>query len=257
VYNATDCYDFDVFGDGSQRVYESLAVWPNCDSILFCSWVRWESARCFYSVYLFACSDCFGCFGLRNAQYCIFNTQYTKEEYEQLVPEIIAQMQPEWTRWEFLSPSLSPFGYNETVAYDLEPLTKTQATQHWYNWTDYTNDIAIPVWAKTLVPWDFSPEEWKILRDDDAILNQIIVCEVTGRPFRVIKKELEICRMHDISLPTKHPDARHQEKLEARMWNTLFLRNCNKTGETMVSNYGAEFEGKVYSHKAYADEVYG
>jgi hypothetical protein len=26
VYNATDCYDFDVFGDGSQRVYESLAV---------------------------------------------------------------------------------------------------------------------------------------------------------------------------------------------------------------------------------------
>ena len=28
------------------------------------------------------CHDCFGCVGLRNKQYCIFNKQYTKEEYK-------------------------------------------------------------------------------------------------------------------------------------------------------------------------------
>ncbi|MDP2669631.1 MAG: hypothetical protein Q8O99_01100 [bacterium] len=35
----------------------------------------------------------FGCSNLRNKQYCIFNKQYTQEEYEQLVPKIITHMQ--------------------------------------------------------------------------------------------------------------------------------------------------------------------
>lgn len=33
------------------------------------------------------CSDCLGCVGLRKKQYCIFNQQYTKEEYERKVKE--------------------------------------------------------------------------------------------------------------------------------------------------------------------------
>ncbi len=33
------------------------------------------------------CSDCFGCVGLRHKKYCIFNEQYTKEEYEKKLKE--------------------------------------------------------------------------------------------------------------------------------------------------------------------------
>ncbi|MCR4328160.1 MAG: hypothetical protein NUV53_01445 [Patescibacteria group bacterium] len=33
------------------------------------------------------CSDCIGCINLRNKQFCIFNEQYTKEEYEKLQKE--------------------------------------------------------------------------------------------------------------------------------------------------------------------------
>ena len=33
------------------------------------------------------CKDCFGCVGLRHKQYCILNKQYSKEEYEKLVPK--------------------------------------------------------------------------------------------------------------------------------------------------------------------------
>jgi hypothetical protein len=36
---------------------------------------------CHFSSLCISCSDCFGCVGLTHKQYCIFNKQYTKEEY--------------------------------------------------------------------------------------------------------------------------------------------------------------------------------
>ncbi|MCM2339218.1 MAG: hypothetical protein NDI62_02050 [Burkholderiales bacterium] len=43
------------------------------------------SDECIDSAFLFncvGCSNCFGCVNLRNQKYCIFNKQYTKEEYK-------------------------------------------------------------------------------------------------------------------------------------------------------------------------------
>ena len=34
------------------------------------------------------CNNCFGCFGLRSKSYCIFNEQYTKEEYQRKLQEM-------------------------------------------------------------------------------------------------------------------------------------------------------------------------
>lgn len=62
-----------------------------------------DSNKCYNSTYLFncnncrdshystlcvSCSDCFGCVGLTHKQYCIFNKQYTKEEYHKKVGEL-------------------------------------------------------------------------------------------------------------------------------------------------------------------------
>ena len=71
--------------------------------------------------------DCFGCVGLRDAQYCIFNKQYMKQQYEDTVPQIIETMQAEGSWGEFFDPLLSPFGYNETVANELYPLSREEA----------------------------------------------------------------------------------------------------------------------------------
>jgi hypothetical protein len=59
--------------------------------------------------------------GLKNQQYCIFNKQYTKEEYEIIVAKIIAHMVVIGEWGEFFDPSLSPFGYNETLAMEYYP----------------------------------------------------------------------------------------------------------------------------------------
>ncbi len=47
-----------------------------------------HSDNCVGSAFLYDCkncTDCFGCTNLRNKSYCIFNQQYTKEEYNRLV----------------------------------------------------------------------------------------------------------------------------------------------------------------------------
>ena len=59
-------------------------------------------------------------------------------------------------------------------------------------------------------------KQWEELRDDDSITNKIIVCEVSGKPFRIIKQELDFYRKYSIPLPIWHPDIRHQERIKKR-----------------------------------------
>ncbi|MBU0626692.1 hypothetical protein KKH82_04665 [Patescibacteria group bacterium] len=62
----------------------------------------------------------------------------------------------------------------------------------------------------------------------DEILGQAIVCEVTGRPFRVIRSELEYYRNNQIDLPRRHPDQRHYDRMALRNPRKLFDRKCDK-----------------------------
>ena len=90
----------------------------------------------------------FGCLGLRNKQYCILNKQYTKEEYEALVPKITEHMMKTGEWGEFFPSSLSPFGYNETVASEYFPLSKEEALKQGFNWSDY--EAPFPKVEKTI-----------------------------------------------------------------------------------------------------------
>ena len=89
----------------------SMDIWPNIQYVLY-------SDSCSSSNHLF------GCIGLRNKSYCILNKQYTKEEYEVLVPRIIEHMMKTGEWGEFFPATLSPFGYNETVAMEYFPLSR-------------------------------------------------------------------------------------------------------------------------------------
>jgi hypothetical protein len=47
-------------------------------------------------------------------------------------------------------------------------------------------------------------------------LNWAIKCEVSEKPFRIIKQELEFYRKHNLPIPKKHPDIRHLERMKLR-----------------------------------------
>ena len=91
---------------------------------------------------------------------------------------------------------------------------------------------------------------------DKDILQKAIICEVSWKPFRIIKPELEFYKKHNLPLPRKHPDVRHQERLEKRPWRELYLRTCDKTWEEILSVYPEWVPFKVYSSEAYEKEIY-
>ncbi|MCX6757948.1 MAG: hypothetical protein NTZ44_03665 [Candidatus Nomurabacteria bacterium] len=67
----------------SDHVYSSLY-----SDHLYKSYFTYFSNSCTDSMFLFDCRNCINCFGcvnLRNAKYCIWNEQYSKEDYEQFI----------------------------------------------------------------------------------------------------------------------------------------------------------------------------
>jgi len=208
----------------------------------------------FYSIWCMNnVRNCFGCTGLNNKEYCILNKQYTKEEYEKLVPKIIEKMIADGEWWEFFNPSLSFFGYNETVAQEQFPLTRKEALERGYKWQEVSYDTNIPQDAKVIKGDEISIDIKKV---GDDILKMIFVCEISEKPFRIIKPELEFYRKHNLPLPRKHPDIRHEERMKLRPKRELHLRNCDKCGIEIISVYPKDFEWKVYCEKCYKKEMY-
>jgi hypothetical protein len=66
----------------SEQCYEDVL----CASI-FNTHFSYDSDECINSMFLISClglQDCLGCINLRHKRYCIFNKQYSKEEYEKI-----------------------------------------------------------------------------------------------------------------------------------------------------------------------------
>jgi hypothetical protein len=296
--NAGDCHDcmdasyglggrncYEILGaDGSRNLFGMMNVLGTNDSI-----------------YSYACYDShhiFGCAGLKNASYCILNKQYTKEQYEELVPKIIEHMRGTLEWGEFFPSSMSPFGYNETVAQEYYPMTREQAlgvgaedapdgtgrssgprlvlgqrpaeafvpdsvrSRPSFNWSDY--EPPFPKVEKT-IPASKLPTD--ITQVPDDILNWAIECEVTKKPFRIIKQELEFYRKHRLPIPKRHPDQRQLERIRLQNPRSLFERVCDcpdcaknhaaPDGKPtkFLTTYAPERSEKVYCEKCYDSEV--
>jgi hypothetical protein len=196
-------------------------------------------------------SHLFGCVGLRHKQYCILNKQYSKEEYEKLVPNLIEHMRKTDEWGEFFPVELSPFSYNETVAQEYFPMTKNEVEKRGWKWRDQKDEMPkvtkiIPA-GKLLKSIDDIP---------DDILNWAIQCEVTTRPFKIIKQELEFYRKMHLPVPHFHPDERHRQRMALRNPRKLWQRSCSKCGKDIQTTYAPERLEIVYCENCYLKEVY-
>jgi len=202
--------DISSYGSHSDHMYEWLSVWRYSRNLLFCNTIwKWEDL--IYCIEVKKSKNCFACVNLKHKEYCILNKQYTKEEYNKLVPKIIEHMVSTWEWWEFFPASISPFWYNETIAQEHFPLSKEEAIKKWFNWSNYEQPFPK---VDKIIEANQLPDNITDIPDD--ILNRAIKCEITWKPFKLIKEELTFYRKHKLSIPRRHPDQRHLDRMKLR-----------------------------------------
>lgn len=195
--------------------------------------------------------DLFGCAGLNQCSYCILNKQYSKEEYETLVPKLIKHMQANGEWGEFFPMSFSPFAYNQSRAQEYFPLTQKQAEANGIAWSTY--EPPVPV-AKKVIDASQIPE--KIADVPDEILEWAIRCDVTKKPFRIIKQELDFYRTTGLPIPKLHPDERYKNRMMQRPPRKLWERACMKCKKPITTSYAPERLEIVHCEECYLKEVY-
>jgi hypothetical protein len=188
---------------------------------------------------------------MKPGKYCILNKQYTKEEYESLVSRIIEHMRQTREWGEFFPAGISPFAYNETTAQVYFPLTREEAQARGFGWREETDDAAQ---VSRVIPAQSLPAGIDAVPDD--VLQWAVHCEATGRPFRIVKKELEFYRSHRLPVPHFHPDERHRRRMMLRNPRKLWTRPCMKCGKGMETTYAPERPEVVYCEECYLKEVY-
>ncbi len=233
----------------SSRMRFSLHSWDS-DDITYCD-------ECYNSHSLF------GCIGLRHKEYCILNKQYTKEEYDALVPKIIEGMRKTPLRFsgasegqvgewgEYPPIAQSPFAYNDTIAQDEFPLTKEEVLARGWKWQEEKDEM--PKVAK-VIDAEQLPDSIDDIPDD--VLNWAIRCEKTLRPFKLIKQELEFYRSMRLPVPRLHPDERYRGRVTLRNPRKLWKRPCMKCEKEMLTTYAPERREKLYCEVCYLKEVY-
>jgi hypothetical protein len=133
IHYSRDCYDTNIYE--GELMYECTHVGPKGYGQFF-SQLAWFSHNVYYCIDLRSCEDCFGCIGLKKRKYCIFNKQYSKEEYFELKDRIIEYMRGTKEYGEFFPIEMSPFPYNITMAQRFFPLTKDDVLSRGGKWRE-------------------------------------------------------------------------------------------------------------------------
>lgn len=251
LMGARDCLDIHIWGAQLELAYDSCVVGAGARNVVAGYYITEGCDSVYYSTFCSrGSSNLFGCVGLRHKQYCVLNKQYTKDTYEELVSKIIEKMQEEGSWGEFFPPQISMFGYNETMANDYFPLPCDEVLERGWQWCDYES----PVEAKRSVPSSQLPDDSRDASDD--ILDCAVLCEVTGKPFKIIKQELEYYRAHKLPLPLRHPNQRYRDLLKFRNPFKLWKRLCAKCGKEIQTTYSPDRPEIVYCESCYLKEVY-
>jgi hypothetical protein len=302
IKNARDCrVCFDITGPGSEnskyviyavqgvkdsydsygmpkaeRLYEALSsgfdMMENSDYMFTIFSRGSRNIRC--SINCATSHDLFGCVGLEKKEYCIFNKQYTKEEYEKLIPKIIKQMDDVpyvdsmgriYKYGEFFPTEFSPFAYNETIAQEHFSLTMELAKERGYTWKE--SDIKN---YKVDLKSDDLPDHIKDV--DESITSKIIECAHKGGcneqctyAYKIGKEDLEFYKKLNLPLPRLCPNCRHYHRLKQRNPFKLWHRQCmcekdhphhnGKCPNEFETSYAPDRKEIVYCESCYQQEI--
>jgi len=250
-----DSHDVTFGGDTSELLYE-VSGSTQSQNVSFSRGSN-NLVNVEYSENIYGGANLFGCVKLRQKKYCILNKQYTKEEYEELIPKIKQHMNDMpyvdkrgiiYKYGEFFPIETCIWAYNETWANKFYPLSKEEALALGYSWRDQTKrDYKVTINAVDL------PDNIKEV--SDKILEETIECEHNKKNcnqqctevFRILTNELKFYRQMNLALPHLCPNCRYYERLKKVNPPKLWDRKCMCKG---IKSENEKYQNSVpHTHK--------
>lgn len=216
-YKGKDCMRC-VGVPNAELMYECVAV-PEDYHVKFSALIWPKSSYLEYCLFSRSSNNSFGCVALNKNEFCILNKQYTKQEYEKLIPNIKEHMTRTGEYGLFFPITMSPFAYNETAAQDYYPLSKKDILEKGWKYKDVE----------------------KVTAASGEDIAQCVECE---KSFRCVQQEKEFYKKHNITTPSVCQDCRHKERLLKRNPRSLWKRQCmcTQTDHDHKGRCATEFE---------------
>lgn len=209
--------------------------WDGCSNMYYCQECR-------------SASDCFGCFGMNRHKYCILNKQYSKEEYEKLVPRLIEHMK-KYEEWgEFFPEKDSPFAYNESLANEYFSLKKEEVLKKGLKWREDE--------SRKEYKGEYVEIPKKIENVTDEICDKILTCEITGRAYKIIPQELNFYKKMNLPVPKRCSDQRYFDRMALRNPRHLWERECSICNAKVKSTFSPERPSKILCEECYLKTIY-
>ena len=187
---AKDSMDMNGFGYYSDHMIESLGHEIVLLDLFYCMlWILFRRVL-FFLVSSFKSS--IWCVGLKTCrENSVLNISMSRQEYEGLVPKNHRSYAcyREWG--EFFHPSISPFGYNETIGADDQPLDRPTVENMVGDGTIFQKDPQEIISLHLILPSTIPRKSPKILvaQNIDTLPRYYPVWK-SGEPFRILKEEL-------------------------------------------------------------------
>lgn len=239
--NARDCLDFSLTGNNAERIYECSTCGINIFNLKFCVLCHEGCSDLQYCVICVGCQDCFGCVSLRHHRYCILNKQYTKKEYERLLPQILEHMTRTGEYGEFFAIALSPIPYNHSLAQRFYPLTHAEVETRGLQWHE-KHSIDLTKAMETDALPDGLPAS------DDPI---IVKSARSSVPFLITAQEISRYRKLHVPLPRQTYSERMEERASQMRGVQLYERACQRTGRKILTTFPPDTPWIVWDREEY------
>lgn len=274
-----------------QKSYNSCSVWYDCSNIISV-FNTVNSNNVFNSMNIFYSNNILYSIWLKNKSFCILNKQYSKEEYTEKSAEILKKLKENWLFWSFFSNEFNNIPYNDSAAMEYFPIQKLifpdkreeilnkdaywiifilepekflskAILDLWWEikinilWKTFEKEVNIPEWMN-LIKTSELPDSNNDLSNEfeKMLLSSAIICDITWRPFRIMKYELDFYKKNNISIPRVHPKIRNIQRTKIINPKNLYLTNCDNCKKEVLASYSTKEKKVIYCEKCYDEKVY-
>ena len=240
LQDARTSMDHSYWGKNSELIYECQACGFDVYHLRFCNLCWSGCSNLTYCEHCFSSQDCLGSIGLKKQKYCIFNKKYSKKEYLELSQEIIAHMKKTGEWGEYFPVEHSTYSYNESLAHEQFPMSKSEVLKKGWNWLSSEDDKEL----KYIGGDTELPDNIKDAGKD--VVGKIFKCLDSGKLYKITLPEFEFYQRMNIPLPRLSADARHLKRLTARNPRMLWDRQCASCDKGIKTSYAPARPERVF-----------